>query len=1251
MFNRLGQLGRLALLVALSLLLPLGLMAQSDNGKLEGVIVDEAGEPVMFANVIVLRGTGQVAATATNQNGEFSFQSISAGTYDLKITYAGKEKLLRKIQVNGGRVVRLPAITFETSTTLGEVELIYVKPPVDAENPGISTIGGEEFKRIATRDVNTAVSTASGVFSSDDGKSLNIRGARDGGTQVFVDGERVIGSQALTQQAIEQVDLLKSGIPAEFGDATGGVVSVTTTPSASDHHFGIEGVTSQFLDNYGYNLIGLTATGPIFKDRDPVNPKLRGQSRAGYFISAELQFDRDREPPNVDLKRLRPGLLDSLNENPLRPRAGGRFFDNSASFLRNSDFRNTNVKANNGAFAVRVNGRLDFRVGRDSWLRFGGSYEMNDQRIFNNSRYLFSPQGHERREDNTIRVYARFSQLFTDTAAKAILKSLSYQVQVSYTRFQQTRSQGDFGDQFFKYGHVGRFTPSQIETYEYISPEDPRHKAKFSANGYWQTSGFRDTSYRFDPSNSSNPIQANYNEAILRELQKNPRINPNSFPTAYSGGFFDYQDVRQLGGIVNGDNTTGNSALSVYSLFEGMGAIFNGYSKRQDELIRLTGQATLQLGKSHNLKFGFEFDQRFERFFSISPAGLWTIMNQQANRHLSQLDTANPLAVRDPSTGIFLDTVRLRPVIGSDQSVFDRNMRIKLGLNPNGTDFIRPEQYDPSFFNLGMFSANELFNAGKPIVTYYGYNYTGGITGQRPSGDFFSDLNTRPQNAFAPTYFAGYIQDKFELDRIILSVGFRFDRLDLNQKVLRDKFVMRPTYTAGEVNQTLFPELPSVNGNIGSGWIPYVNSRTNPTDIVGYRSGSNWYDKFGAPVSPRLLEVNGRVIPLLKSDSLTIDAFKDYAPQFNFMPRVALSFPITSTSTFFASYDVLTQRPSTAQVSQFIDYLFIQQNATDAINNPNLRPEKTINYEVGFQQAISPKIGITISAFFREMRDMIQIVRNTNAYPITYDSYENVDYGTVKGFSAELQTLRLGILQIRAAYTLQFATGTGSSFSSSRNALNGVDGFSLIRNELALTFDQRHTITGTLDVRWDDQRNKGPVIRTKNGREIYLLKNFGINLTYTLGSGTPFSYNALPNPADVQFGVNSVIQTKGQPLSNSLPWRLRLNLRIDKDFDIFLNKKAVEQGRSEGGSVRPRYMHLNIYLLVLNLLDNQNILNVYRYSGQANTSGYLDSPQATTFIQQQISPQSFVDLYRIKEINPAFYSVPRRIRLGFNLTF
>ncbi|MDZ7848018.1 MAG: TonB-dependent receptor [Owenweeksia sp.] len=76
------------------------------------------------------------------------------------------------------------------------------------------------------------------------------------------------------------------------------------------------------------------------------------------------------------------------------------------------------------------------------------------------------------------------------------------------------------------------------------------------------------------------------------------------------------------------------------------------------------------------------------------------------------------------------------------------------------------------------------------------------------------------------------------------------------------------------------------------------------------------------------------------------------------------------------------------------------------INNPNLRPQKTTEYELGFKQVLTEKTALKISAYYREMRDLLQTVSYTEAYPITYIAYGNRDFGTVKGFTLEYEVLQ-----------------------------------------------------------------------------------------------------------------------------------------------------------------------------------------------------------------------------------------------------
>ena len=91
--------------------------------------------------------------------------------------------------------------------------------------------------------------------------------------------------------------------------------------------------------------------------------------------------------------------------------------------------------------------------------------------------------------------------------------------------------------------------------------------------------------------------------------------------------------------------------------------------------------------------------------------------------------------------------------------------------------------------------------------------------------------------------------------------------------------------------------------------------------------------------------------------------FEDYTPETVFMPRIAFSFPISDEAQFFAHYDVLTQRPPDGNRLEPVDYLFMADRVGATLNNPNLKPEKTVDYELGFAKTLSLKSALKISAF------------------------------------------------------------------------------------------------------------------------------------------------------------------------------------------------------------------------------------------------------------------------------------------------
>jgi outer membrane receptor protein involved in Fe transport len=440
-------------------------------------------------------------------------------------------------------------------------------------------------------------------------------------------------------------------------------------------------------------------------------------------------------------------------------------------------------------------------------------------------------------------------------------------------------------------------------------------------------------------------------------------------------------------------------------------------------------------------------------------------------------------------------------------------MRLALGLDPAGTDWIDIDSFDPSFFQTSWFSADELLNNGNYLVDYYGFDHTGKRLSSKPTfEDFFTEKDqngrfTRKVAPFEPIYISGYIQDEFTFKDLIFRVGVRVDRFDANQKVLKDPYSLFETKKAGEV--TSFPGGEAVThpSNISNEAVVYVNDINSPTAVLGYRDGDNWYDAQGTVLANgSSLRTGTGIAPYLVNPTQTVlssGAFKDYDPQVNVMPRISFSFPISEDALFFANYDVLTQRPLNGNRLNLMDYMFIE-NINDVINNPDLKPETTIEYAIGFKQKLSKRSALELNAFYREMRDQITVYRVAEAYPRSYLTYRNLDFGTVKGLTLSYDMRRTNNIQFRVSYTLQFADGTGSNSTTSQNLVQA--GFANLRVTQPLDFDQRHNIVVSVDYRFGADKNyNGPKTALKGGKVINWLENFGVNAIIRAGSGTPFS--------------------------------------------------------------------------------------------------------------------------------------------------
>jgi Carboxypeptidase regulatory-like domain/TonB-dependent Receptor Plug Domain len=1198
--------------------------------SLSGKVTDEKGEPLFAANIVLLRNGGVVSGAETDFDGNYSLSGLDPGTYDIRCTYTGmSESVIKAFTVKSGKANVLD-FPMQSSATIGEVIVkTYKIPPINPDNTsGGAILDSKQVAAMPTKNLESMVAASAGVGQSDEGKGITIRGSREDGQVYMVDGVRVSSSSLPPAQDVEQLEIITGGLAAIYGDASGGIISVTTKSGSSKFAGGLEVESSQFLDAYGYNLVAANLSGPIKKTKS-------GDPLISFRVSGQYRQRKDDNPSAIGITKVKDDVLKDLQANPVQVNgtnapvfAGAPRLPNiqsRARFLTADQLENVKANPNTADRRYEFNGKLDFKLSKQVDFVLGGNYWNESAKVQDNDRNLLNYDRNGNSAANNYRAWGRIRHRLDgeskDKKEVSTLQNVYYTILGSYTSRNDKFNDVIHGDNVFNYGYIGNFDIRDIP----------------SVNNGVQ-GPYRSTLYGYtvNPNYTGNStlIAANQPYAdLLEQGQSNLFLNMNDF-MAYNGGV-----SGEMTSVYFNPATT-NTGQGIVS----MGMVYNTVQKRQRNSaeVRLDGSFDLLPTHSktnvHSVQMGILYEQRDEHLWSMSPRALWQVANQSMNNQLRNgLDSSAIKYVNDEGVRIYQPRY-----IKADQTQFDINVRSLLGYAADSREFINVNSLNPSQLSLGMFSADELLaNRGGTTgaaLSYYGYDYQGNtLPSNTTFGDFFTAKDargnfTRPITAFAPSYAAGYIQDKFKLEKIIFRVGLRLDRYDASTKVLRDPFNLYDGY-ALKAKQFATDYGYKHPANIGDNFAVYGNKEA----VTAYRNGEQWYNAAGTPVNDvtTIVKNTGDIRPAFASKEIDIkdpkfvvdNTFKDYTPQVIVSPRLSFSFPISDKAGFFAHYDVLVQRPSSNSIATALNYYYFEEatNGQLAFPNANLQPQRTIDYEVGFQQMVSTTAAIKVQAYYKELRDLIQERRYAQAYPKAYTSYSNIDFGTVKGLTFSFDQRRIGNLQFGLAYTLQFADGTGSSATSSRSLPDGT----INRSIFPLSYDERHKVVVTADYHFLSGKDY-------NGPELFgyrIFENAGINILTSFTSGRPYTQSKTPQQWEGNVKVGSLSGSR-------LPWNNVVNLRIDKDFKLSKNPKSP--------------LALNVYFRVQNLLDTRNILNVYTVTGAVDNDGFLATANGQGQVQSGSaggSAASYTLLYNTIMLNPDYFSLPRRMFVGAQFSF
>ncbi|MGH9868897.1 MAG: TonB-dependent receptor domain-containing protein [Candidatus Polarisedimenticolia bacterium] len=250
------------LVQALALLL--GLLAEGEV-RLQGRVLDVRRSP-LAGIVVELRGTTPdrvMATTTTDPSGRFSFD-IASSTEQYTLSASSPEHALVSLgPLSIGSSTSMDITLYARAQLQETVQVDGVGDTVPLEGNPDLTVFGElaiEGLPLVGRQITDLLLLAPGVTDPDQDGRLNVRGARDTGLQLRVDGTNVTDpltghfGQDVNLETVEEIQVVTSGAPAEYGRADGGFASVITKSGGNDFTSSLKlYVRSSFLDGDGAN--------------------------------------------------------------------------------------------------------------------------------------------------------------------------------------------------------------------------------------------------------------------------------------------------------------------------------------------------------------------------------------------------------------------------------------------------------------------------------------------------------------------------------------------------------------------------------------------------------------------------------------------------------------------------------------------------------------------------------------------------------------------------------------------------------------------------------------------------------------------------------------------------------------------------------------------------------------------------------------------------------------------------------------